>query len=146
MAKITRNGGVSEDATLPAEEDAAAAESDPAPPAAADQSEADVPEQREDPGTGEPMQAVDGDELTGDGSGRSLPPVEDEGGEESSPGSSSSASTETPPPSSGPSEQQSPKPARTTGSRSGKGRTTRSSAPSADGDQTAGESETDGKA
>jgi hypothetical protein len=33
---------------------------------------------QEDPGTGEPMTAVDGDEVTGDGSGSALPPVEGE--------------------------------------------------------------------
>lgn len=36
------------------------------------------PEEQEDAGTGEPMQAVDGGELTGDGSGRALPPTPDE--------------------------------------------------------------------
>lgn len=54
MAKITRHGGAS-DKTLP------------------------EPEPLESPGTGEPMQVVDGDELTGDGSGQALPPVPDEG-------------------------------------------------------------------
>ena len=53
MAKITRHGGAS-DATLP---------------------EAEL---RESPGTGVPMQAVEGDEVTGDGSGVALPPVPDE--------------------------------------------------------------------
>lgn len=79
MAKITRNGGVS-DTTLPADD--AAAEADPAPPAAADQTEAPASEQHENPGTGEPTHAVDGDEVTGDGSGRALPPIENEGSEE----------------------------------------------------------------
>jgi hypothetical protein len=58
MAKITRNGGVTDDAAPAVEEDAAAAESDPAAAAAADQPEADVSEQREDPGTVEPAQAA----------------------------------------------------------------------------------------
>ena len=59
-----------------------------------------------------------------------------EGGEESSPGSSSSASTETQPTPSEPSEQPLPKRAPRTGSRSGKGRTASSSAPSTDGQST----------
>ncbi len=119
MAKISRHGGAS-DKTLPAE-----------------------PEMRESPGTGVPMQAVEGDELTGDGSGEALPPVPDEeygpdavpleGGEQSSPGSSSSASTEKPQPTSEPSSKPTPKRARKTASRSAKGQTETSSAPSTDG-------------
>lgn len=38
----------------------------------------DADDIHEDPGTGEPMTAVEGDELVGDGSGRALPPVDDE--------------------------------------------------------------------
>ena len=97
--KITRHGGAS-DRHDP--EVAAAAETEPTPEAAADQPEP-ADDMREDSGTGEPMHAVDGDEVTGDGSGRALPPADEtadsdavqmeEGGEESSPGSNSSTST-----------------------------------------------------
>lgn len=83
--KITRLGGPSNKRDP---ENAAAAAHDPTPATAADRAEpqgehgselVDLPGgMREDPGTGEPMQAVDGDELTGDGSGRALPPVETE--------------------------------------------------------------------
>lgn len=150
MAKISRHGGAS-DKTLPTPEDAAAVEPDPTPAAAADQPEDGL---RGDPGTGEPMQAVDGDELMGDGSGLALPPVPDEkygpdvvpleGGEGSSLGSSSSASTERQPTSSEPSKPARRKPARTTGSRSGRDRTENSSAPSTASGQTDGTSATDG--
>jgi RNA polymerase subunit RPABC4/transcription elongation factor Spt4 len=34
--------------------------------------------EREGPGSGEPMTAVEGDEVVGDGSGRALPPIEGE--------------------------------------------------------------------
>ncbi|MET8475426.1 SAP domain-containing protein [Streptomyces sp. NPDC006422] len=53
MAKITRHGGAS-DATLP------------------------VSELREHPGLTVPARAVEGDEVTGDGTGEVLPPVADE--------------------------------------------------------------------
>lgn len=120
MAKITRHGGAS-DNTVPA------------------------PDLREHPGTGVPTQAVEGNEVTGDGTGEALPPIPDEeygpdavpleveGGEESSPGNSSSASTETQPTSSEPSEQPTPSRARKTGSRSRKGQTESSSASGTDG-------------
>lgn len=124
MAKITRHGGAS-DKTLPVPEP---------------ETEAVVPApdtgMGEGPGTGEPMQAVDGDEVAGDGSGRALPPIEDEGGEESSPGSSSSASTEKPQPTSEPSSKPSQRRARKTASRSAKDQTENPSAPSTDGGQT----------
>jgi hypothetical protein len=58
--------------------------------------------------------------------------VVDEGGEESSPGSSSETSAEKPPTSPETSEASLPKRARTTGSRSGKGRTGSSTARSTD--------------
>jgi hypothetical protein len=125
MAKIRRLGGAS-DKTLPAPEP--------------------EPEMRERPGTGEPMQAVEGDELTGDGSGEALPPVPDEacgpdavpleGGEGSSPGSSSSASTEKPQTNSEPSSKPRPKRARKTATRSGQGLTESGSASSTDGEKT----------
>lgn len=70
MGKISRHGGASV-----ASEVAAAAEPVPADAAAADQPEDGL---REAPGTGESMHAVDGDEVTGDGSGQALPPVPDE--------------------------------------------------------------------
>ncbi|MCZ4509957.1 hypothetical protein O3Q52_17480 [Streptomyces sp. ActVer] len=127
MAKISRHGGASDD-TLP------------------------VAEEREHPGTGAPMQAVEGDELTGDGSGEALPPVPDEayppdavpleGGDESSPGSSSSASTDPQPTNSEPSETPTPSRARKTASRSRKGQTDNSSAGSTASDQTEATSET----
>lgn len=132
MAKIRRLGGAS-DKTLPAPEP--------------------EPEMRERPGTGEPMQAVEGDELTGDGSGEALPPVPDEacgpdavpleGGEGSSPGSSSSASTEKPQTNSEPSSKPRRKRAPTTGNRSGRDRTESSSASSTASGQTDGTSATD---
>lgn len=118
MAKITRHGGAS-DATLAAE-----------------------PEMREAPGTGEPMSAVDGDELTGDGSGHVLPPVDTEGGEDVSAGADTSTSSETPSEKPEPSETPAPSPARTTGSRSRKGRTGSASASSTGGGQETGMSET----
>lgn len=149
MAKITRHSGAS-DKTLPTP-DAAAAEPEPMPTAAADQPDDGL---REAPGKGEPMHAVDGDELAGDGSGRALPPIPDEeygpdavpleGGEGSSPGSSSSASTSQQPPSSEPSSKPTPKRARKTASRSGQAPTESSSALSTDGDQETATSATDG--
>ena len=69
-------------------------------------------------------------------------PEQEEGGEESSPGSSSSASTETPSTEPEPSEKPHRSPARKTASRSKKGQTESSSAPSTDGGQTAATSET----
>jgi hypothetical protein len=131
MAKISRYSGAS-DKTLP------------------------VAELRESSGTGEPMQAVEGDEVTGDGTGRALPPVPDEvygpdavpleGGEGSSPGSSSSVSTEKPQPISEPSSKRTPKRARKTASRSVPARTETSSAPSTDGGQETGTSAADSAA
>jgi hypothetical protein len=146
MAKITRHGGAS-DATLPAV-DAAAAETDPTPEAAADQPEAPTafatgglvasPEAlREharnlvEPDFGESLARLEADE---------------EGGEESSPGSSSSASTEPQPTNSEPSSKTRRKPARTTANRSTQARTDSSSAPSTDGGQTAPTSAADEEA
>lgn len=71
---------------------------------------------------------------------------ETEGGEEPSAGSNSETSTEKPTSSSETSEAAPPKPARKTGSRSGRARTGRSTARSTDGDPTAAESETDSAA
>jgi hypothetical protein len=81
------------------------------------------PSFREYPGTGEPMTAVEGDELTGDGSGRALPPVEDEGGEQPSVGSSSETSSAKPLKKSEPSGASRQKRARTAGNRSRQART-----------------------
>ena len=72
------------------------------------------------------------DEGTPDG----WPTTDEEGGEESSPGSSSSTSDETPSPEQEQTESKAPLPARKTGSRSKKGQTGASTAPSTDGDQT----------
>lgn len=121
MAKITRLTGAS-DKTLPVPdtEDAAAAETAPAPEASADQTE---PEQTP---AAEPEPVV-------------------EGGEESSPGSSSSASTEKPQPTSEPSEPQNPQPAPTTASRSGKARTAKRTARSTAGDRETDTSAADGE-
>lgn len=106
--------------------------------------EADVwPEMRESAGTGEPMQAVEGDELEGDGSGRALPPVDEEGGEESSPGNSSSTSDEKPSSEPEPSEKPTPSRARKTASRSRKAPTGSSSASGTAGGQEAGTSAAD---
>lgn len=70
------------------------------------------------------------------------PEPEVEGGEETSPGTSSSTSTETPEPKSEPSSKPAQLPARKTASRSKKGQTDSSSAPSTDGGQTEATSET----
>ncbi len=67
---------------------------------------------------------------------------EPEEGEDVSAGTSSSTSSEKEPSSPEPSERQAPSPAPTTGSRSGKGRTGRSSARGTDGGQTEATSET----
>lgn len=115
MAKITAHGGAS-DKTLHAA---------PEPKAAPDM-----------PAVDEPQDVTE--DLTG------LAPAEPaaKGGDQSSPGSSSSASTETPQQSSEPSETPSPSPARTTGSRSKKGRTANSSASGTAGAQETGTSQT----
>lgn len=70
-------------------------------------------------------------------------PADEEAGEESSPGSSSSTSDETPSSEPEPSGTKSPSRARTMASRSKKGRTGSASAPSTDGGQTDGTSQTD---
>ncbi|MFF7837554.1 hypothetical protein ACFZC6_01770 [Streptomyces ossamyceticus] len=146
MGKISRHGGASV-----AVEVAAAAE-----PVAADAAAADQPDDglREAPGTGEPMQAVDGDEVTGDGSGQALPPVPDEaygpdavpleGGEGSSPGTSSPASTEPQPTNSEPNVKPRRKPARKTASRSVKDPTESGSASLTAGEKTDESSAADG--
>lgn len=130
MAKITRHGGAS-DKTLPTSEDAAAAETDSVPEAAADQPEARVAE-------GEYVVSQEAlrehaRNLVEPDFTESLAQREAEGGEESSPGNSSSASTEKPQPTSEPSSKPTPKRARKTASRSVKGQTETSSAPSTDG-------------
>ncbi|BBC35285.1 hypothetical protein SGFS_065790 [Streptomyces graminofaciens] len=112
-----------------------------------DEGDADVwPEMRESAGTGEPMQAVEGDELEGDGSGRALPPVDEKGGEEPSAGTSSSTSDEKP--SIEPERKQSSrrKPARTTASRSKKAPMESSSADGTAGAPEDGTSAADGDA
>jgi hypothetical protein len=141
MAKITRHGGAS-DKTLPTTEDAAAAETDPAPEAAADQPEARVAE-------GEYVLSQEAlrehaRNLVEPDFTESLARREAEGGEGSSPGSSSSASTEPQPTSSEPSVKSRRKPARTTGSRSSKGLTESGSVPSTDGPKTDESSTADG--
>jgi hypothetical protein len=70
-------------------------------------------------------------------------PANEEGGEESSPGSSSETSPEMPSSDSEPSETPTPKRARTTASRSKKGQTDSSSAPSTGGGQADGTSAAD---
>lgn len=136
MAKISRHGGAS-DKTLPVPDAEPVADSG----------------LREAPGTGEPVQAVEGDELAGDGSGRALPDVPDEaygpdavpleGGEGSSPGSSSSASTEKPQTSSEPSSKTRPRRARKTVNPSKQDPTESSSAASTGGEKTDGMSAAD---
>lgn len=69
--------------------------------------------------------------------------AEDEGGEESSLGSSSETSSEKPETSPEPSGTQTPSRARKTASRSGKDQTDTPTAPTTDGDQTAGTSAAD---
>lgn len=110
-------------------------------------------ELREAPGTGVPMEAVEvpadgswSQPITGDGSGRALPPVENEGGEDVSAGTSTETSSEKQPTKPEPSAPAAPKPARTTGSRSRKARTGNRSASSTDGGPTDGTSETDSAA
>lgn len=136
MAKITSHGGAS-DKTLPAT-DAAAAETDPAPEAAADQPGA--PTAFATGGLVASPEALreHARNLVGPDFGESLAQLEadEEGGEESSLGSSSSASTEPQPTSSEPSSKTRRKPARKTASRSGQDPTDSSSAPSTDGGQT----------
>ncbi|MGW1616374.1 hypothetical protein ACWCQZ_44400 [Streptomyces sp. NPDC002285] len=135
MPKITRHGGP----TIAGASVVAGGWSDEGDP--------DVwPKMRESAGTGEPMQAVEGYVLEGDGSGRALPPVDEEGGEESSPGNSSSTSDEKPStePDKKPSSRR--KPARTTASRSRKGQTASSSASSTDGAPADGTSAADDEA
>ncbi len=119
MAKISRYGGAS-DKTLPAPETEAEAVESSA-------STLDVEE---------PL------DVTEYLAGPPEPVVE--GGEEPSPGSSSSASTETPPTNSEPSKLPRRKPARTTGSRSKQAPMESASAPSTDGEKTAGTSASDG--
>jgi hypothetical protein len=104
------------------------------------------PSFREDAGTGVPMRAVDGDEVTGDGSGRALPPVEEEGGEQPSAGTSTETSSAKPSTKPEPSGNAPRKRARKTANRSAQDRTGISSAPSTDGDQADGTSATDDSA
>lgn len=149
MAKITSHGGAS-DKTLPAA-DAAAAETDPAPEAAADQARhaggawvsEPGPMTVEMPRGGAVVASLEAlrehaRNLAEPDFGESLAQLEadEEGGEESSLGSSSSASTEPQPTSSEPSSKTRRKPARKTASRSGQDPTDSSSAPSTDGGQT----------
>jgi hypothetical protein len=141
MAKITRHGGAS-DKTLPATESAAAAEPDPTPAAAADQTEAPTafatgglvasPEALRE----HARNLVEPD-FSGSLAKTEADAAQEEGGEPSSPGNSSSPSTEKPPTTSGQSEQPRPKRARTTGRRSKQDQTAGSSAPSTAGGQTA---------
>jgi hypothetical protein len=122
MAKITRHGGAS-DKTLPAT-DAAAAETEPTPEAAADHSEAPAAKRVEvDLGDGGGWRDVTEDVAS------APTPVADEGGEESSPGNSSSPSTDPQPTNSEPSSKPTRKPARKTASRTAPARTDSSSAP-----------------
>lgn len=132
MGKISRHGGASvKTLPVPDTEDAAAAETDPVPEAAADQPE---PE-------GAP--AVEPLDVTEHLAAPAEPVAEQEGGESSSPGSSSSASTEKPQPTSAPSSKPRRKPARTTANRSTKDQTENSSAPSTAGGQETGTSAAD---
>lgn len=132
MAKITRLTGAS-DKTLPVPtEDAAAAETDPTPAAAADQ-----PELEWKPGDSPVLPPMPDEPYPPDA-------VPLEGGEESSPGSSSSASTEKPQPTSEPSEPKNPQPAPTTENRSGKARTAKRTARSTAGGPETGTSAADG--
>jgi hypothetical protein len=132
MAKITRHGGAS-DKTLPAPtQDAAAAETEPTPEAAADQTETASP--------ADVMFEAGAETTEGLTDGLDVTPwlkTEEEGGEESSPGSSSSASTEKPPTPPEPSSKPTRKPARRTASRTAPARTDSSSAPSTVTGQTA---------
>ncbi|MEV4861437.1 hypothetical protein [Streptomyces ossamyceticus] len=131
MGKISRHGGAS---VVP--EDAAVAEPVPTEAAAADQPEP----------AAEDVQGEHGPELVDlPDSGAVFPTAAvEEGGEESSLGSSSSASTEPQPTNSEPSVKPRRKPARTTGSRSGKGLTESGSASSTDGTKTDESSTADG--
>lgn len=134
MGKISRHGGASvKTLPVPDTESAAAAETVPAPEAAAGQPEiaspADVMSEA----------GAETDEGLADG----LPEPAPEGGEESSPGSSSSASTAAQPTTSEPSSKPSPPPASTTASRSGKGRTAKRTARSMGGDRETGTSAAD---
>jgi hypothetical protein len=137
MAKITRHAGAS-DKTLPTT-DAAAAETDPAPAAAADQTQIASP--------ADVMSETGAKTTEGLTDGLDVTPwlkTDEEGGEESSPGSSSSASTGVQPTTSEPSSKPTPKRARGTGSRSSRSRTAEgSSAPSTatDGPKTDGTDE-----
>jgi hypothetical protein len=144
MAKITRHGGAS-DKTLPTT-DAAAAEPDPTPAAAADQTEAPTafatgglvasPEALRE----HARNLVEPD-FSGSLAKTEADAAQEEGGEPSSPGNSSSPSTEKPPTTSEQSSKPTPKRARGTGSRSSRSRTeTDSSAPSTatDGQKTDG--------
>jgi hypothetical protein len=151
MPKISRSGGATHAAAVPplatggtVQDPPVVGEDSPAP---------SVLPEREHPGTGVPTEGVewpaDGSwspELEGDGSGEALPPievsadgtlspevvVEDGEGEQPSAGSSSETSPPKPPTSPGTSEAVLPKRARTTGSRSGKGRAGSSTARSTD--------------
>ena len=134
MAKITRHAGAS-DKTLPTPEDPAAAEPDSTPAVAADLPETASAGQRVEidlSGNGVWL------DVTEDLVGPPVPVVE--GGEEPSPGSSSSASTEKPQPTSEPNSKPTPSRARKTGSRSGRGQTGSSSAPSTAGGRETGTS------
>lgn len=86
--------------------------------------------------------AVVGGAWSSEGDADVWPEPAEEGGEESSPGISSSTSPEKPSNDSEPSKKPAPSRARTTGSRSKKGQTDSSSAPSTDGGQAADTSET----
>lgn len=127
MAKISRHGGAS-DKTVPTPEveNAAAAETDPTPEAAADQTEP------------EPLDITE--HMAGPAE-----PAAVEGGEESSPGSSSSASTGPQPTTFEPSSKSRRKPARRTASPSGPDLTDDSSAPSTAGEKTEATSASDGE-
>jgi hypothetical protein len=135
MAKISRRGGAS-DKTLPTPEveSAAAAETDPAPEAAADQPEiATSTDSTPEP---EPM------DITEHMAGPAEPVAE--GGEEPSAGNNSSASTGPQPTTSEPSSKPRRKPARTTANRSTPDLTGGSSAPSTAGEKTEATSASDG--
>ncbi|GAA4924519.1 DNA-directed RNA polymerase subunit RPC12/RpoP [Nonomuraea thailandensis] len=129
MPKITRHGGPTNAAADREEESAGR------PPA---NDPAIEPPEREhqlngpSEGIEVPADGTESPEITGDGSGEALPPVEQEG-DEPSPGNSSSTFSETPPPSE---ETSSPAPrrrARTTASRSKAAQTESSTADGTDG-------------
>lgn len=124
MPKSTRAGGASN----------AAAERDVALPPANAPEPVELPEREHQlngpsEGVGWPADGTESPEIEGNGSGEALPPVEDDGeGEPLSVGSSSETSPERPPSSPVTSGSALPKRARTTGSRSSKGRTGSSTA------------------